>query len=186
MQILQEYSARLPANMKYVSLIWDEMSIKSCSFRYVKNVDKILGLVDYGVYGSALSDKETSETADHALVFAIQSLSEKTFQPVGYFLTHGQAKAGPLADIIKAGIRLVDETGLITLALMCDAGTSNCAALKAMGLTTGGHQVEVEGKMRNVMFDPVHNLKCARNALLEKKNGRYTSAGKPITVSLHF
>ena len=183
--ILKEYCARLPSNMRYVSLIWDEMSIKGCSFRYVKYADKILGLVDYGVYGSSLNTEDTSETADHALVFAVQSLSEKTFQPIGYFLTHGQAKAGALADIVKAGIRLVDETGLTTLALLCDAGTSNCAALKSLGLTTGGHQIEVEGKMRNVLFDPVHNFKCARNALLEKKNGRYTSAGKPLTVSFH-
>ena len=73
-EILKEYSVRMPQKMKYVSLIWDEMSIKTCSFRYLKNADRILGLVDYGIYGSTLSTKEMSEVADHALVFAVQSL----------------------------------------------------------------------------------------------------------------
>ena len=182
--ILQEFSLRLPPNMRYVSLMWDEMSIKSSCFRYVKHHDRILGLVDYGIYGSALNTKEASEIADHALVFAIQSLSQNTFQPIGYFLTHGQAKVVALAEIIKAGVRLIDETGLTTLTLVCDAGTSNCAALKKIGLLSGGHMVEVEGKMRHVFFDPVHDFKCARNALLEKQNGKYTSAGKSLIVSL--
>ena len=181
--ILKEYSDRLPPTMKYVSLIWDEMSIKSCTFRYLKHSDRVLGLVDYGLYGSTLSENEAAEVADHALVFAIQNLAQNTFQPIGYFFTHGQAKSKALAEIIEAGVRFVNQAGLSTFALLCDAGTSNCAALKQLGLTSEGHQVDICDRKLNVFFDPVHNVKCSRNAILEKKNGRYTTAGKVVLVS---
>ena len=171
-------------NMKYVSLIWDEMSIKTSSFRYQRHSDRILGLVDYGIYGSTLSTKEMSEVADHALVFAVQSLSEQIFQPVGYFFTHGQAKPKALAEIIEAGVRFVQEAGLEPLILVRHAGTGNCAALKQFGLTTDNHGVDFDGMKVDVMFDPVHNFKCARNAMLEKRNGRYTTAGKPLKVTI--
>ena len=117
-------------------------------------------------------------------MFAVQSLSENTFQPNGYFLTHGQAKASALADIIKAGVRYVADAGLQTLVLLCDAGTGNCAALKSLGLSTGNHQVDVGDRMCNVAYDPVHDFKCARNAILLKNNNKYTSAGKPLTANI--
>ena len=65
----------------------------------MKHADKILSLEDYGIHGSTLSTEETSGTADYALVFCVQSSSENTFQPIGYFLTHSRAKASALADI---------------------------------------------------------------------------------------
>ena len=94
---------------------------------------------------------------------------QKTIQLIGYFFTHGQAKVKALSEIIEAGVRFVDAAGLETLVLVCDVGTSNCAALKALGLTTDAHQVIVNERNVSVMFDPVYNLKCSRNALLEKR-----------------
>ena len=61
-------------------------------------------------------------------------------------------------------------------------GTRNCAALKQLGLTSEGHQVDIDDRQFNVMYDPVHNMKCSRNGILEKQNNRYTSAGKVLTV----
>ena len=93
-------------------------------------------------------------------------------------------KITTLADIIKAGVRYVDETGLQTLVSLCDASTGSCEVLKSLGLSTGGHQVDFGEKMCNFAFDPVHNFKCARKALLLNNNKKYTSAKEPLTVSI--
>ncbi|GAV05026.1 hypothetical protein RvY_15214 [Ramazzottius varieornatus] len=179
-EILKAYSAKLPPHMRYVSIMWDEMSIKSCCFRYLKHEDRILGLVDYGVYGSKLTAKEESQIADHALVVSVQSLSENTFQPIAYFFTHTTVKATALAQIIEAAVGYVDESELTAVCFVCEGGTSNGSAFKVLGVLPGDHKVTVRGKKIYIIYDPVHNVKCSRNGFLHKDGRRYDGKGQPL------
>lgn len=87
---------------KYVSVVWDEMSLKSnLDFEEIKGY--IDGFVDTG-------NRRTNTFATHALVFMVRGIKSDFKQPIAYFLTESIC-SDELAHLIRLVIEEISKTG---------------------------------------------------------------------------
>ena len=153
-------------NDKYVSLVFDEMSLKS-ALVYNKDLDHVEGFEDLGELGGS------HFVADHALAFMVRGLYSKWKQPLGYFLTAGTVQSNVLQNIVRTYLEKLESIGLHTKVLVCDQGPNNRSFLQKLE----GVSIEKPFLLHNdrkvfVIYDPPHLLKNVRNNLM-KSNFTY-------------
>lgn len=108
--------------------MFDEMQIRK-HLQYDSRLDRILGFEDLG--GGAVQSSDV--VANQALVFMAKGLRRKWKQPVGYFFNSGGANGQVLSILLKEVLRACRDAGLRVIATVCDMGSKNIAALKALG-----------------------------------------------------
>lgn len=118
-------STMLPMEQACV-ICFDEMAIKE-NFVYSPVLDLIEGYEDLGSAG------RTKLSAKKALVFMARGLYAKWKMPIGYFLSNKGVDAKNLVVFINDCLDKVTEAGFNPLAIVCDQGTSNVSAVKALG-----------------------------------------------------
>ncbi|XP_072398747.1 uncharacterized protein [Diabrotica undecimpunctata] len=102
-------------------VIFDEMAIQA---HIQPNFGKgcIEGFENYGF-------KTTDKIANHAQVFMLRGIRRKWKQPVYYNFSNGATKTIDLVHIIKMIVRKCTEIGLNVIAIVCDQGSNNRAAI---------------------------------------------------------
>lgn len=109
-------SAHLKPHEKFVSLMFDEMVIKT-RLMYHDRAPSVKGFADYG------EPEPLAIPADHALLFMIRGIATNYKQPIGYYYTasaKGLTPARRLSSLIEHGIRAVNSTGLQVIHAVCD------------------------------------------------------------------
>jgi len=143
---------------------FDEVAIHSGIF-YNESKDRVDGFVDMD------DGIESTEIADHALVFMVQGLYTNWKQPFAFFFTKGTVSASDLKRILtEEVIPALQEIGLIVKATVCDRGATNVKAIKQLiaGSPEDDPYFIVNGEKIYALFDNPHLLKVTRNHLLDK------------------
>ena len=143
-------------------LMFDEMQIRK-HLQYDSRLDRILGFEDLG--GGAVQSRAV--VANQALVFMAKGLRRKWKQPVGYFFNSGGANGQVLSILLKEVLRACRDAGLRVIATVCDMGSKNIAALKALGASYERPFFTFDNQEVVTIYDPPHLLKCARNMILD-------------------
>lgn len=147
---------------KFCSLIFDEVSLSE-GLHYNESLDKIEGFEDFGHLG------RTDKIANHALVFLVRGLVVKWKQPVAFYFCRDTTPTDKLKILIKEVINALQMAGLRVVATVCDQGSTNQAAIKALVAETRterpGPFFEVNGEQIFTICDPPHLLKNTRTAL---------------------
>lgn len=155
---------------KYVALIWDEISLQPALY-YNKKQDRIIGFEDWGM-------RRTRKIADHAIVFYLRCLKSGNKMPLGYGFCESTTKTHQLIRCVKQWLVNISASGLIPVAVVCDQGGTNMAAINS--LISDSNKIRI---MKNLptsnsfmiknhkvipVYDYVHLIKGTRNNLLTK------------------
>ena len=127
-----------------VVLVFDEMSIKQ-SLVYNEETDSVEGFEDSG------NLEQTRYIANHATAFMVRGLASKWKQPVGYFLSSGPTKSKHLQSLTQKCIDKVDRTGLNTVALVCDQGSSNQSFIQNLEKVTSSSHLSNSNLYNSVL-----------------------------------
>lgn len=100
-----------------------EMAVNSQTMTYA-------GLVDHGE-----SNSQSSELADHGLVFAFEPFGENYLQPVAVFVSKGSTKGTLLAQLLIQCIVHLEKAGLFVDGIVCDGASTNRAMWKQLGIS---------------------------------------------------
>ena len=166
---------------KYVTLIMDEMYIKS-DLVYDKHDGTLIGFVNIGDVNNQLLDfqafidngESKSSLATTMMVFMVKGLLHKFEYPYAQFAC-GSMSGDLIFDPIWEAIARLERIGFFVLALCCDGASSN---RKLWKLHSKGKELvyrvpnvfAAEGK-RFLYFisDPPHLIKTIRNSWYNKK-----------------
>lgn len=158
--------------MTSCTVMFDELSIKDC-LEYNPHLDFIEGFEDLGTLG------RTKERAHSAMVFMVRGLYSPWKVPVAYFLSKKAVKKDQLKSLIEATIQHVQKAGLNPKVMVCDQGTNNRSALKALKISKDRPYIEINNHIIYCIYDVPHLFKCLRNNLL---NGNYVQGDKTISI----
>lgn len=86
--------------------------------------------------------------------------------PIAYYLVRSAVKHGMLKDLILYVLRILFEAGLDPKIIICDQGTNNQSALKALNVTENIPYFFINDKKIYAFFDVPHLLKSIRNNLI--------------------
>lgn len=174
--VLKKIITKWKQSQKYVSLIWDEMSLMpNLSFNECNGC--IEGFIDMG-------KGVRKEIADHGLLFMVTGIQKKFKFPLGYVFTgNGGASALQLKPIIENILEKLIDIGLTPIVTVCDQATANVKLVNMLidqtnehyirnGINHTGSFFEVKNLQIYPIFDPPHLLKGIRNNFLTK-NIRY-------------
>ena len=109
---------------KVCFVMWDEVFLGLDLF-YDKATDKVLGFEDWG-------NVRTEKYADHALLFMMRLVECGEKMPLTFNFCSGQTTTAQLIACIKDVIGAIKQAGFIVVATVCDGGSSNQAAIKAL------------------------------------------------------
>lgn len=170
-EALKKKLATKTEQQKQFVLIFDEMSARKCLKTDVKSM-KYQGVVDFGE--DEVQSTKKDDLADHALVFAISSLHEDHFQPVGCFAAKGSTKGVTLAKLVLQAIFLLEKAGAKVVSLICDGAKPNRNMWSQFGVSgkIGATKHFFENPYddeRKIFFlsDMPHLFKCLQNRLLK-------------------
>ena len=167
---LKQKVLKMPSTERYVTLMWDEMSIQP-NLTFNERNGYIEGLHDFG------ENHRIDEIADHVLVFMIRGIKGKLKQPICYaFSSKGGAKGHQIKKMLKKLLTRLVEIGLKPIAIVCDQATTNVKVLNTLiketkdaCLRSGTECSEGYFSIINFsiypIFDPPH-LKGIRNNIL--------------------
>ena len=123
--LLKDAANRMTDDLdKVCVLMWDEVSLKM-HLQYCYQKEKIIGFEDWGT-------KRTRKYADHALVFMLRGIKTGWKIPVAYNFCSAQTTYDQLTLCIKEVVRAVTKAGYKIAATVCDQGSSNMRAIKAL------------------------------------------------------
>ncbi|KAG4076027.1 hypothetical protein HA402_014026 [Bradysia odoriphaga] len=172
MNFIKQVVSEMGPLQRVCTIGWDELSLtSSLQFDHIK--DYIDGFEDLG-------SKRTNNFATHALVFMVRGVQSPYKQPISYFLTENLSSL-ELSELVRLVISAVIDTGLKVIGSVCDAVSTNQAAVNRLigpksvrGATLGNLlEYSINGAKIAHIFDPPHLMKSVRNNLLVK-NLRHT------------
>lgn len=149
-------SKRMTEMEQLCVISFDEMYIKPL-LTYSPKLDLIEGFHDLGVIG------RRNILGQHILVFMIRGIYSGWKIPFAYFVTGNAIAHKYLKPLIEKAVKKVFAAGFKPIALTCDQGTNNCAALKNLGVTTGNPFFYIDEKKIFSIFDVPHLFKNIRN-----------------------
>ncbi|KAI5743067.1 hypothetical protein M8J77_014103 [Diaphorina citri] len=148
------------------SLMVDSMSIK----QDVKwDGTKHVGYVNFGVD----YDDDSVPHAKEALVFLLNCINGSWKYPIAYFFVAG-VSAEQLAALVKQGLTLLHEAGVIVASLTFDGAAANISMATNLGCSFDLENLvthfphPVTNDQIWVFLDPCHMLKLVRNTVGEK------------------
>lgn len=120
----------------------------------------------------------SNHIADHALVFMIRGMYNNWKMPFAYYFTESGMKTISLVRSIKEVVTAVQSCGLEVMALVCDQGANNSAAINYLKRETREKYVRNNEVQSNIcleindkpifhIYDVPHLLKGIRNNLLK-------------------
>ncbi|XP_046142525.1 uncharacterized protein LOC123987998 [Osmia bicornis bicornis] len=166
---LQEKGTTMSSIDKVCCVMFDEMAIQP-HVEYDPVSDCIVGFEDYQTI-------RTMKYADHALVFMIRGIHTGWKFPVAYYFTENQASTAHLVQCITEIIQSVVDSGFLPVALICDQGKTNVAAINQLKADTRinmqdkveySNTIYLAGVEICPLYDPSHLMKGIRNNLLNK------------------
>lgn len=158
LQALKAKVSLIPKEGRFVTLSFDEMSLKS-TISYNCSQDKLIGFEDFGSFGNS------SKIVTSALVFMVRGITVPFRQPIGYFLVHETAKPSLVSDIIRDSISKLALIGLTVKLIVCDQGFQHIH--KCFDVTEQQPFFTFNEERVFWLFDPPHLIKSVRN-MLEK------------------
>ncbi|KAJ8914935.1 hypothetical protein NQ315_016089 [Exocentrus adspersus] len=166
---LKKRAAKLDESEKYVSVIFDEMSIMP-AINFNEKLGKIIGFEDMG-------------NGKRSVVY-IRGIKKPFKQPVAYcFSSRGGAKAIEIKVLLKKILSLLLEYQLKPITVICDQAAANVNVIKTLdritecreqyvrkgqGDTFREDHFEIDEFNIFPMYDPPHLLKGIRNNFLIK------------------
>lgn len=152
---------------KTCTLIFDEMFLSAGLF-YETKPQRICGFENMGTLGNS------SNPANHALVFMIRGLKRNFKMPVAFYFINATVKANILKQLIVELIIKLQEIGLIVVATVCDQGPTNRSAIKLLteqycDTRPSPYHFVINSAPIVTIFDIPHLLKNTRNCLLNCK-----------------
>lgn len=168
-ELLKNTASKMASMDRVVTLILDEMSIKSAII-YLSNKDEMFGF-------HQINDKTTSDVATQAMVLMIRSMTKNWKQPIGFFLCHSSYPADDLKMLILRAIQRVHTTGLTVKLVVCDQGPGNRRAISSLGVSVDTPYFCLPESNEKIyfMYDVPHLLKSIRNNL--KKHDIFFNGG---------
>ncbi|KAH9633045.1 hypothetical protein HF086_000405 [Spodoptera exigua] len=121
---LKKVAENLPEEKKLVNVLFDEVSLAP-GLQYISSLGKIIGFVDLGY-------QRRKTLADHALVFMIKGIKNKSKQPICFTFCKGATKANDLKKILVNVIEEVNSTGLKVVATICDQAATNVRVVQEL------------------------------------------------------
>ena len=168
---LSSKSKTLDPKDKLCVLLMDEISLKE-HLHYDDKHDKIIGLENFGISSG-------NSIANHATVFMIRGLTHKWKQPFAFFFSNGTMRSNKLKTLMLDGIRMINNTGLKCVGVVCDQGANNLSVMKSLGVTIDNPFFFINNETKiNLFYDPPHALKNIRNNLKTKD---FILDGTPIS-----
>ena len=123
--LLKDAANRMTDDLdKVCVLMWDEVSLK-IHLQYCYQKQKIIGFEDWGT-------NQTKKYADHALVFMLRGIKAGWKIPLAYNFCSAQTTHERLAWCITEVVRAITKAGFEIAATVCDQGTLNMKAIKAL------------------------------------------------------
>ncbi|XP_067617072.1 uncharacterized protein [Eurosta solidaginis] len=168
-------------NQKFVSILCDEMALKS-HMQYLPKFDKIVGLEDYG------DENRTSRIGNSAFALMVQGIGgEPWSHPLAYFIVHNSCDGDVVKKYIFEDITQLQNIGLIPCHFVSDQGSNFKHLANALGVSEERPYFQVNGKDIHFFNDCPHLLKNTRNCLQNSKN-RISFKSRPINWSdiVHF
>ncbi|KAF9404446.1 hypothetical protein HW555_014330, partial [Spodoptera exigua] len=168
---LKNVAENLPEEKKLVNVLFDEVSLAP-GLQYISSLGKIIGFVDLGY-------QRRKTLADHALVFMIKGIKNKSKQPICFTFCKGATKANDLKKILVNVIEEVNSTGLKVVATICDQAATNVRVVQELQKETQekylrrgeicySNAVEIANCKIFPLYDTPHLLKGVRNNLISK------------------
>lgn len=175
LNLLKNKTSLMSEKERECVLTWDEMSIKE-GLHYNVKYDFIEGFTDLGEHG------RTCAMGNHILVFMIRGRQTDWRQPIAYYVAKNSVPGKLLHKIILEVLDYVEEAGFTVKSMVCDLGTPNQAAVKALKITKDNPYILRFNRKIFFNFDPPHLIKCLRNNLMKRqmKVGEHTVSWGPI------
>lgn len=171
--VLKHKVKHLNYKQKYCVLLFDQVSLQT-NLQYDDSAGTISGFEDNGT-------STTQSFADHSLVFMVKGIVKKFKQPISYTFCKSTTDSNDLASQIKKVVQVVHSTGLKIVALVCDQGATNTAAINVLKNETKARCIRNTTEYRDEfieivcgsdllklvhIYDFPHLLKGIRNNLL--------------------
>lgn len=161
LNILRSFVTNLSFRDRICSLSFDEIALKS-HFHYNRKKDFVDGFVDFGTIS------KSSETATHALVFAIRGITSNWKYPLCFYFSRTAAPSTILKKLIT---KILDSLDLIQLkvhAIVCDQSNQNQNLAKNhLNITVEKPFFIHNNRKIFFIFDVPHLMKTTRNALMK-------------------
>ena len=180
LSLLEIKAKKMKREEKVVSLVFDEISIKS-SLSYDFQQDRLEGYEDFG--GDTPVQPITAPTrqqCNQAMVFMIKGLYLNYKQIIGYFLTSNAMAGHYIKELVLFIVNQLQAVGLVPKAVVCDQGSNNIKVRKLLGVTAEKPFIQVNGENTYFFHDPPHLIKSVRNNL---KKYDFVSSGKVCSWS---
>ncbi|XP_019888907.1 uncharacterized protein LOC105284485 isoform X3 [Ooceraea biroi] len=153
---------------KVCFVTWDEMLLQP-HLDYDTRKKHILGFEDFGKMRCA-------RFADHALVFMVHGIQSGWKFPLAYYFCDGAAQTDQLVEWIKTVAKIIIDSGLHLVALICNDGKRNITAVNKLKLESAKLKskreqlyygnITVNEQDIIPLYDPPHLIKGIRNNLL--------------------
>ena len=180
---LEKVFAGMPLNKRFVSLMWDEITIapdltfNSSTFQFEGFLPTIESFL------SSAEDKDdiqTEKLTDHALVFVIRPYMSSWVLPIAVFPAKNAVSGKDLFKLLMRALIVLEEKGARVLSTVCDGAATNVAvwnSCKVYGRTEGkkkinnkiAHPTQTETPVY-FLRDAPHLMKTIRNHLFTHKN----------------
>lgn len=96
-------------------------------------IHNLVGVKDWGelydTESKTVESPRTGKIADHAIMFSLRCLFDGKVLPLQYGFSNAQTKGPMLARLIKDIVKELEICGFTIVAIICDQGTSNVAAI---------------------------------------------------------
>lgn len=163
-EVLKQLERRISAMQekgKHCTIIFDKIKIKKC-LEYSKKFDKIEGFEDHR------EGKRSGKFGTQIMLFMARGIYTNWKLPLGYFVSADSMKGVELASLIKRAIIYAKSAGLQPVAMVCDQGSNNRAALKHLGSLNDRNYFEIHNIENTsikiwVIYDALHLFKNFRN-----------------------
>lgn len=119
---LKEAIKNMPMEEKVIIVMWDEISLQSNVTFDVKK-DRVIGFAEWG------TSYKTDKIVDHSNTFMIRGLKSGWKLPLAFNFCQGTTPTEEIAEEIRAVVKCLVKAGLIPVALVCDQGSTNAAAV---------------------------------------------------------
>lgn len=157
LQSLQKKISTLSESERYVTLLLDGMTIRSC-LSYNEFQDKVIGYEDLGKGSLPKIAKEIT-------TFMVRSDFSEWKSVVSWFSSKNAINGENLKNLIIQNITVLNSIGLTVTCVVADQGSNNRSAFNQLKITIDKPFISFKGRNIYFMYDPCHLIKSARNAL---------------------
>lgn len=162
-----EERAKLSSHQTWVTLMFDEMSIKKCT-GIEWNGKEFVGYVDLGD-GVCLPD---TDEAKEVLVLMVVALNASWKSPIAYYLINGLS-AEIKKNILEEAITRLNHINVNVVAITCDGLKSNLSVGTMLGCNFLAETLDPSFMLGDqniqIMLDACHMIKLVRNLFGELK-----------------